>query len=280
MRFFTSRLGLHALVLGLVVLLPLSSHAQKDTKDTSALDLLNHARKLYEELDYERALKVLSRARQLKRDQEADITLWMYQGMILFDAGKHDESAKAFRQALAQRCGVTLPLTRVSPKMMQFFESLREECTARTAAPFPITQQVIEAPRVGSTKPTEEGVAVRWVERQDPGRSRFAPPVLISATAGGALLAAGGVFFGLSKSESARLRADDPRLATREDVRLSAARGETYQTLGLGLVGAGLVGLGVAAGLHVLRGPEAPDASMSLTVSTDGTSAFVQGKWQ
>jgi hypothetical protein len=100
--------------------------------------------------------------------------------------------------------------------------------------------------------------------------------VLVSAAAGGSLLATGGLFFGLSKGERARLRASDARLGTLEDVRRSASRGQTYQTLGLGLMGAGLVGLGVATGLHLLGKPEEP---VSLTVSTDGTSAFVQGRW-
>ena len=265
------------LVLGLAVLLPLASHAQKDSaKDSAVVDLVNTARKLYEDLDYERALEVLARARQLKHGQEADVSLWLYQGMILFDIGKHEESARSFRQALEQRPQVKLPIAMVSPKLGQFFESLRKEFAqpqvdARAPTPRTATAPPLEPPR-----PLQGWREPGLQERQDSGRGRFTPQVLISAAAGSSLLATGGLFFGLSKGERARLRADDARLGTLEDVRRSTSRGQTYQTLGLGLMGAGLVGLGVATGLHVLRDPEAP---MSLTVSTDGTSAYVQGRW-
>ncbi|MFY0569463.1 tetratricopeptide repeat protein [Archangium lansingense] len=239
------------------------------------MDLVNTARKLYDELDYDRALEVLSRARQLKRGQDADVTLWLYQGIILFDAGKHEESAKAFREALKQRPQVKLPLPIVSPKMGQFFDSLRQEFNR------PQVASELNAPRAGATPlaapsaPPQAGLVSRMEEKAASGRRPFAPQVIVSAAAGGSLLATGGIFFGLSQGERARIRADDPRLGSREELRRSAARGATYQALGLGFMGAGLVGLGVATGLHLLRVPQAP---LSLTVSTDGTSAFVQGR--
>lgn len=240
------------------------------------MDLLNTAWKLYEGLEYDRALEVLSRARQLKRGQDADVTLWLYQGIVLFDVGKHEESARSFREALKQRPQVKLPLPIVSPKLRQFFDSLSAEFNRPPVEPKLNTQRDQEAPRVAPTKPLQTGVASQLEEKTDFKRGPFAPQVLVSAAAGSSLLAAGGIFFGLSKGERARIRADDPRLGTREDLRRSTSRGETYQTLGLGLMGAGLVGLGVATGLHVLRDPK---TSTSLTVSTDGTSAYIQGRW-
>jgi len=269
MLLLTSRLRIHALVLGLTLLLPLATHAQKE-------DPVNTVRKLYEALEYDRALEVLARARQLKRGQDADVTLWLYQGIILFDAGKHEESARAFREALKQRPQVKLPLPIVSPKMWQFFESLRQEFNRPQVEPGLTSRRNTETPRAAPPGPPQEALARQLEETPDSGRRRFTPQVVVSAAAGGSLLAAGGIFFGLSKGERARIRGDDPRLHTHEELRRSASRGETYQALGMGLMGGGLVGLGIAAGLHVLRVPEAP---LSLTVSTDGTSAFVQGRW-
>jgi len=249
----------------------MASHAQKDT---AVMDLVNTARRLYEALEYERALVVLSRARQLKHGQDVDITIALYQGIILFHVNKHEESAKSFKEALEQRPQVKLPLDLVPPKLGQFFESLRKEVIASQVEPgVPPAPATVAAPLV-PTPP--RGLELGLTERRDSGPGRFTPPVLVSAAAGSSLLATGGIFFGLSKGEQARLRANDARLGTLEDVRRSTSRGQTYQTLGVGLMGAGLVGLGVATGLHLLR---APEESVSLTVSTDGTSAFVQGRW-
>jgi hypothetical protein len=71
------------------------------------------------------------------------------------------------------------------------------------------------------------------------------------------------------------MRRNDESLATQEDAHRSASRGRTYQTLGVGLLGAGVVGLGITTALHFTAGQD----EVKLSVSTDGTSAFVQGRW-
>ena len=99
---------------------------------------------------------------------------------------------------------------------------------------------------------------------------------LLPAIAGGVLLAAGGVSLGLSTSERSKLRNVDPALDNLEAARATARRGRTYQTVGFGLMAAGVVGLSAATGLYVLG---APAESSTLGVTTDGTSAFVFGRW-
>jgi hypothetical protein len=92
----------------------------------------------------------------------------------------------------------------------------------------------------------------------------------------GGALAAGGMFWFLAKREHTRLRNDDPTLDSPEAVQASVSRGRNYQVLGLGLMGAGIVGLGVAAGMSLLGQPEAP---VTVGVGTSGPSVLVQGRW-
>jgi hypothetical protein len=100
----------------------------------------------------------------------------------------------------------------------------------------------------------------------------------LPAAIGGALLAGGGGFYALAKGEQSKLRGDDASLVTPLDVERSASRGKTYQTVSTGLAGAGVLGLGIAAGMYLLGGPDTPQ-DLGLGLSTDGTSAFVYGRW-
>ncbi|WP_239470602.1 hypothetical protein [Archangium violaceum] len=87
---------------------------------------------------------------------------------------------------------------------------------------------------------------------------------------------AGGISWAISRGTLNQLRTNDPRIATREDVQRNVSRGNTWQTVGISLLGAGAAGLVTAAGMYVLGSPDQP---VSLGVSTDGTSAFVHGRW-
>ncbi|MFP2934620.1 hypothetical protein ACLESO_57830, partial [Pyxidicoccus sp. 3LG] len=113
--------------------------------------------------------------------------------------------------------------------------------------------------------------AVSW-------RSGLRSRAWLPATVGGVLLVGGGVSYALSRSERSKLRNGDASLATYEDAERSASRGRTLQTVGVGLVGAGVVGLGISAGMYLLGRPAEP-GKVGLGVSTDGTSAFVFGRW-
>ena len=99
---------------------------------------------------------------------------------------------------------------------------------------------------------------------------------LLPAIIGGTLAAAGGVSWALSRRELSKLRNADPSLADLESVDRSVSRGRTLQTVGVGLMSAGVLGLGVAAGMYLLG---APTEQGSVSLGTDGSSAFVSGRW-
>jgi hypothetical protein len=100
----------------------------------------------------------------------------------------------------------------------------------------------------------------------------------IPAVAGGALSVAGGIFVGVSRNDANRLRTNDPRIQSRADVDVLVARGQTRQTLGYSLLGVGVAGLVTATGMYLWGKPPSAEG-VSLGVGTDGTSAFVYGRW-
>ncbi|HYI02922.1 hypothetical protein [Hyalangium sp.] len=109
------------------------------------------------------------------------------------------------------------------------------------------------------------------------GKGALSTRVLVPASAGGALMITGGIFWGLAKKEYSRLESADPSLATLSDVKRSASHGSTYQKVGFSLMGAGLVGLGLAVGLY---GMGEPDSPIEFGVGTNGTLAVFHGRWR
>lgn len=101
--------------------------------------------------------------------------------------------------------------------------------------------------------------------------------ILIPAGAGGALAIAGGIFWGLARKEHSKIESDDPRLDSLQAVQGSASNGRTYQTVGFSLIGAGLVGLGLAAGLY---GMDRTDPPVELIVGTQGSQVVLHGRWR
>ncbi|WP_245768476.1 hypothetical protein [Stigmatella aurantiaca] len=236
-------------------------------------------RRLYENLEYERALNQIQLAQQQKaRSTEDEVTLSLYEGILLAEMGRVEQGTAAFKAALLLKPEAQLPVP-VAPKISKLFESVRQQ-VKREMAPL-LSQQQVEPPaRSPSLAPPVPAPAApvpgaEGVSQRAPGRDlrRYA---LVPAAVGGGLLVAGGVSWAISRGERGRLRDDDPSLATREDVDRSVSRGRTWQTVGFSLLGVGAAGVATAAGMYFLGGPERP---VSLGVSTDGTSAMIHGRW-
>jgi tetratricopeptide (TPR) repeat protein len=82
------------------------------------------AARLYENLEYERALDQLNKARKLSRGPDDDAVISLYEGIILGDMGKRDASLSAFREGLLLNPEIQLPV-RVAPKVQKAFEDMR-----------------------------------------------------------------------------------------------------------------------------------------------------------
>jgi hypothetical protein len=105
----------------------------------------------------------------------------------------------------------------------------------------------------------------------------LAPHILIPAGTGGVFIIAGGVFWGLARKEYRKLESDDRSLTSFSAVQACASNGRTYQAVGFSLMGAGLVGLGLAAGLY---GVDRTDSPVKFSVVTNGRQAVLLGRWR
>ncbi len=265
MKFFR-HFGLAILAIHLLTPQP----AQATGASNAQAPLLSVSR-LYEELEYEQALEEISRTKGYTHTLEDEVTLTLFQGIILAEMNLWKESATAFQTALRVRPEVKLPV-KVSPKVEKHFEDVRKEITqeletiAKSSSP----------PEFTPTPPPHSSLVIPDVPTEVASRSILRPRFLIPVIGGGILLVAGGTSWTLSRRELSRLRDNDSTLATRGDVQRVASRGRSLQSVSMGLLGAGLVGLGLAAGLYASG---TPPSLAPIEVSTDGTSAFVMGRW-
>ncbi|QAT88067.1 hypothetical protein EJ065_6538 [Corallococcus coralloides] len=247
---------------------------------------------LYEELEFESALGQLATARRQASGPDDEVALSIWEGLLMAELSRTEEASAAFMAALFLRPDAQLPV-KVSPKVSGQFESLRKAVKStqqtRRGAPSPSPRQATDAPREGSPPPAPPRIASPSSVVAAP--APIAPPLQVTqetrtsslrskayipAIAGGALTVAGGITWALSRGELSKLRNADPSLANFSDIDRAASRGRTLQTAGVGLLGAGVLGLGLATGMYLLG---APEKSLAMQMGTDGRSALVYGRW-
>jgi hypothetical protein len=114
--------GALLLVLAALVL-PFAARAANEGEIHNYIRSIN---RLYESLDYELALNQLQLARKLPRGTDEEVTLSLYEGIILCEMGKQKPGASSFRAALLLRPDAKLPV-QVAPKVEALFESVRKQ---------------------------------------------------------------------------------------------------------------------------------------------------------
>ncbi|WP_143195336.1 hypothetical protein [Archangium sp. Cb G35] len=122
-----------ALVLVLALSLPFAASAENEGAIRGHIISINS---LYENLEYELALGQVKLARQLLRSADDEVTLSLYEGIILCEMGKQDLGASLFRAALLLRPGAKLPV-QVAPKVNALFESVRMQVKQEAASILP-----------------------------------------------------------------------------------------------------------------------------------------------
>jgi hypothetical protein len=85
---------------------------------------INTIRSLYRKLEYEQAFDLIHLARQRPLGTSELVLLSLYEGIILYEMGRHVESGDAFQMALLIRSDAKLPEL-VAPKIENYFETLR-----------------------------------------------------------------------------------------------------------------------------------------------------------
>jgi len=117
---------------GLLIVLALLSGHWSWAEGSTVQRYLTAAARLYENLEYERALEQLARAKSHPRDLADDVAIALYEGIILADMGRKEDASAAFRTALLLKPDAALPV-KVSPKVEQDFEKLRSDVRAELA---------------------------------------------------------------------------------------------------------------------------------------------------
>lgn len=114
-------------LLGILPLAALLLPAVAYTQHDAVQRYLFAASRLYENLEYERALEQLKRARTITgRTVEDDVAIALYEGILLADMGKTEESVAAFKEGLYLKPDAKLPV-KVSPKVVRAFEAVRAD---------------------------------------------------------------------------------------------------------------------------------------------------------
>lgn len=133
--------------------------AQAQTSDVERY--LTAAARLYESLEYERALEQLKRARSSSSGINDDISIALYEGIILAEMGKKEESTAAFKEGLFLNVDAKLPV-KVSPKVERDFEVVRQDVKKEMApiiAKREAEQRAREAQAQAAAKAADEKAA-------------------------------------------------------------------------------------------------------------------------
>ncbi len=264
------------LVLGLF-LLPLGARCDV-SPDVHRYAVSIH--QLIEDLEYERGLEQVARGKQVSRGPEDDVVMSLYEGVILAElSGRLSDAEAAFKAALFLNPDATLPLL-VSPKVKRRFEALRQgvlsELAARGASPGPSElERSSGAQQVQALREPLTRVALGRTESSSASAS-LRDRALIPAVAGGSLVVAAGVFWGLAEKKKSDLARPAQHLRSQADARDVASSARRLQSVSVGLLVGGMAGLGAALGMHLLGSPGEP---VPLQVGLSGTSAFVSGRW-
>jgi tetratricopeptide (TPR) repeat protein len=266
-----------------VVLAALPSFAL--TKDVKKY--LQAAATLYENLEYEKALKQIDRARGKANGAEDDTQISLYEGIVLSDMGKEEKALTAFKTGLSLDPEVKLPLE-VSPKVEAVFEKARanvkkmlapqlareeeerkrkeqEEEKQRLAAAE--KARLDEEARAAALKPApKESTTVTAA----PARSGSRGYAWVPAVGGVAFAGVGTVFLLQAKG-----RYDGLVGGTVAPAQAATSRdeGKSLQTTGLVLTGVGAAALIAAGAMFAMGGGD--ESSAQLNVSFAPGQAFV-----
>lgn len=113
--------GLTVTTIAAVLMLSFSAHAQS----AEVKKYLNAAVTLYENLEYEKALKQIQRAKTKSTGASDDARIALYEGIIYADMGKEEQALNTFKTGLSMEPDAKLPLE-VSPKVEKVFNKARD----------------------------------------------------------------------------------------------------------------------------------------------------------
>ncbi|WP_224240558.1 hypothetical protein [Hyalangium gracile] len=172
---------------------------------------LQTAVRLYESLEFEKALEELQKARRRARGTEQEVSIYLHEGIFLGDMGEREQSRAAFRKGLLLKPEAILPLL-TSPKLERDFEEIRGEVIAELARERRDQESLSRASGSGdrpeltarpNLKPPETA-GPEFMAVTEEARARSRVPVAPLVLAGVGVLSAGaGAVFGLQSRSNA-----------------------------------------------------------------------------
>jgi tetratricopeptide (TPR) repeat protein len=230
---------------------------------------LNTAITLYENLEYEKALKQLKSAKVKAKGPDDEAKIGLLEGIVLADMGKEEKALTAFKTAFSVDLEAKLPVE-VSPKVQAVAEKARAN-VRKMLAPQLEAQKAEEEKRLAEEKKRADEEAARLAEQRRldaEERAKNQPPpapaVVKSGVSARALswipgvigLASGGVATGLLVSANAKHTALVNGTAPAEQAIAYRDSGKTEATLGYVFTGVAVAGIGAAIVMFVAGAPD------------------------
>ncbi len=277
-----------------VALLALPAWAQGD----DAKKYFNAAVTLYENLEYEKALTQLEKARSKATGSEDEIRIALLEGCVLADMGKASKATESFKLGFGLDADAKLPVA-VSPKVQTLAESARES-VKKMLAPTLEQQRLADAKKKAEAELKEQQEALRRKEaalqeeqRRAAERQALAVPppavkdqakpgsslrvlALIPGILGVGAGVAAAVFFGMAGSNYQALVG---RTAPVADAMKLRDDGKTFTTLGSVFTGVAVAGVGAALTMFLLGGSSSAPATAVLFPTDAGFFASVSVAW-
>jgi tetratricopeptide (TPR) repeat protein len=234
---------------------------------------VNTAITLYENLEYEKALKQLKLARAKSTGADDDARVSLLEGIVLADMGREEKALTAFKTGFSVDVEAKLPLE-VSPKVQAVAEKARANVRKLLAPQLEAQRaeeqrKAAEEARLLAEREAQQRREAELKRQEDEERARNQPPPMVvkaaegpslralSVIPGAVGLAAAGVATGLLISASGKHAALVNGTAQPSEAAQLRDSGRTEATLGYVFTGVAVAGVGAALVLFLAGAPKA-----------------------
>jgi tetratricopeptide (TPR) repeat protein len=251
----------------------------------------NTAITLYENLEYEKALKQLKAATQKAKGPDDEAKIALLEGVVLADMGREEKALTAFKTAFSVDLEAKLPVE-VSPKVQAVAEKARAN-VRKMLAPQIEAAKVEEEKRLAEEKKRADEEAARVAEQRRVEAEERAknqpPPAVVTKPAGPSVrglswipgvvgLASAGVATGLLLSANGKYTALVKGTATTEQAAGFRDSGKIEATLGYVFIGVAVAGIGAAVTMFAIGGNN--DAAPTVSAVPLQGGGYVSMSWK
>jgi tetratricopeptide (TPR) repeat protein len=254
---------------------------------------LNAATTLYENLEYEKALKQLQKARAKATGTEDELKISLLEGVVLADLGKEERALTAFKTAFGFELEAKLPVE-VSPKVSIIAEKARANVRKLLAPQLEREKQERRAIEEKQRADEHASALAAQLKRDEEEKARTPPPPARleapapkAPSAGlrvGAWVAGGVGLLGAGAATAFLLVANNDYLSLKNgtvavgDAASARDMGKRFASLGYAFTAVAVAGVATSVVLFVLSGQSSPaPAPVAFSVTPSGAFVTLQG---